>query len=61
MGYQEITNEVECAASCALIFAQALPDFRGVRNLEEIFRVRPRARPNRRILEFGSWAGAVSR
>jgi hypothetical protein len=54
MGYQEITNEVECAASFALIFAQALPDFCGVRILEEVFRIRPQARPNRRILEFGS-------
>ncbi len=40
-------------ASAALILAQAHPDRPGTEVLEEVSRMRPRAWPNLRILEFG--------
>ena len=61
MGYQEITNEVECAASFALIFAELC-----LISVVCAFSRRssaPARRPGQTddILEFGGWAGAVSR
>jgi predicted protein tyrosine phosphatase len=40
-------------ASMALILAQALPTVSGARIFEEVLRIRPKAWPNLRIIEFG--------